>query len=742
MAILNYEFAVVGADAVERSFASIEKRAAIHNARMNRMFGIRGTAPNALRTARGADPVAAATREKISREKALQREKAKTARIELADQRRIAREVERSERQHSLMKRQHHAYQLKQIDQQKRRAQRAAVVERHERERTAKGFVGAVGRGAGGTLKAVGALGVGALAVGGTFAVSNAIQNQMSEGAQASKLANQAGRPELKAQLLKESRGVRGFTGGEALAGMSTFVTKTGDLDSARLIIKDLGELALATDANLGDLGATAGQAFNVLKDQISDPVERMKELKAIMGVLAQQGAMGAVEISDLARDFGKLGAATRAFEGNAPDLLRAVGAFAQVAVAKGGAEGSADASTAATRMASDMVTNSKKFKALGVNIKSKNDPTKLRNPMEIMADVLDKTKGDISKTSGLFGQESAKIFRGFAATYSEAEKKQKGGGRAAVMAEFDRYAKATLDPAQLKRQADSRMADDDLQWKEQMKQLENEIGTHLLPEVRKLVPELAKLTPEIGKLAGVAAKVLGWFADNPVRGVGAMIGAAIVTDLAKAAIGDAVRKAMVAQMGGGSVPVPGGAPIPGATGKGGAKGAMAAAGMMGVYGVAATGAVDLVTDVASSDNKKKTIADRLRFGMDGKTSRMAESLLSIGPLGSIGNAIGLGRTTANILDHEGADGGNIWTDVGDELSAIKGKVSSWFGDDAPEAPATNQHAPAAQAAQASQATNSAAEKLENAAGAIERAAVKLGTTTVNRGNSPSPVKD
>jgi len=389
--------------------------------------------------------------------------------------------------------------------QAERAADRAATRRGGTPAKMARGFARGVHGVVGGAARIVGT----GAAIAGGFAAAEAIREDSAIRRSASQLANQAGTPELKGKLAQESRGVRGFTGEEVLGGMSEFVTKTGDLDTARAIIGDLGQLSLATGANLGDLGATAGQAFNVLKDQIADPVERVKQLNALMGVLAQQGAMGAVEIRDLAQDFGKLGAATRGFEGTAPDLLRTMGAFAQVAVARGGAESSADASTAASRLVNDMVMHKKKFSGLGINIKSEKDPTKLRNPMEIMADVLEKTGGDVEKTSGLFGLESGKIFKGFAATYSEAEKKQKGSGRGAVMAEFQRYSGAELAPEEIKKRAESRMEDPDMQFSEAAKSFNEAVSKELMPAITKLIPPFVALTPAIGGVLEAFAKLL-----------------------------------------------------------------------------------------------------------------------------------------------------------------------------------------------------------------------------------------
>jgi hypothetical protein len=432
-----------------------------------------------------------------------------------------------------------------------RESERAAVRSQRERERTASRITtgaGRTARGISGALKGAAVIGAGIAGVGAV----NALGVQIDESRQASNLANQAGRPEVKGQLLNEARNVRGHTGGEALAGMSAFVGKTGELDEARALIGTLGDLAIATDSDLGDLGQTAGQVFNVLKDQISDPVERMKQLKSIMGTLAAQGMKGSVEIKDLAQDFGKLGAATRSFEGDAPALMRSMGAMAQLAVAAGGAESSADASTAAMRLGSDIVTNRKKFSNLGVDIKSKDDPTKLRDPMEIIADVLQKTGGDVEQTSGLFGQESAKIFRAFGAYFSEAEKKQKGSGKEALLAKHKEFADVELSDGQVQSAVGSRMADADMQLKENMKAFNEALGTQLLPTVTKLIPEFAKLIPPISTAVRIFAKFVEAFAENPLAGIGAIVAGAVVKDIITANIGGAIKGAITGEGGGG----------------------------------------------------------------------------------------------------------------------------------------------------------------------------------------------
>jgi hypothetical protein len=199
---------------------------------------------------------------------------------------------------------------------------------------------------------------------------------------------------------------------------------------------------------------------------------------------------------------------------------------------------------------------------------------------------VLDKTGGDIEKTSGLFGIESGKIFKGLSATYGEAEKKQKGSGRQAVTAEFNRYASADLSAADVNNRAASRLADPDLKLKEGMKELNARIGETLIPMVLRLSDTFGRLLPFAEQAAVVFARLVETFLDNPLTGIGAIIAAKLVADLAAAGIGGKVKDAITGAITGiGAGGGKGGAPVVG----GASAGAMlSAAGTGATIGLAA----------------------------------------------------------------------------------------------------------------------------------------------------------
>lgn len=601
--ILKYDISVTGEQTVARALAGIERRFVAHNARMMRASGQRsgslgrkgaGSETQALaREARQVeaywksahkraadykirqDQRAATAAERAAQKEAAARIKA-AERAAAAAQRAQQRELDANRRAAEALDRQRSRALLQQYNKRvrqeerdaKRRAreaEQAAKAAQASRRRFADSAFGVVGNSVKGTLGAVGTFGGAALGLGGGFAAAGAIQSVMSESAAASKLANSGGDPGLKGQLLKEAQQVRGYTGAEVLSAMQGFSEKTGDLDAARAVVKDLGPLALATATDFGAMGEAAGQAFNVIKDTVKDPIERLKAVNDVMRTLAAQGNLGAVEIKDMVTELAGLGAATRKFEGGPAGLIKTMGAMAQASVARGGSSSPAEATSAVSRFADDIVKNTNDaFTKAGIERYA--DPgknTKLRAPEEIMLDVLQKTGGDLGKVNDLFGIMAARAVGGFSPLYNEAEaanerldkkdprRLKKGeAGRAAVRAEFAAFRDASISDKEIKERADSRLADADLQFKEVLKEFNSRIGSELLPVLAKLIPQFAKLMPYVERAATVFGKMVEAFAEDPFEGLAKIVAAKLAFDTTVAALGSTAERLKDAMVG------------------------------------------------------------------------------------------------------------------------------------------------------------------------------------------------
>lgn len=496
--------------------------------------------------------------------------------------------------------------------QQHNETERAAIRLTRSRRAMADRIGGGVARSVTGAVGTVAKIGGAAAGIAGGFAAADALREQSDIQRRASALANQAGNPNLKGQLATESTGIRGFTGSETLGAMGNFVGKTGDLDAARASIKGIGELALATNADFAEMGEAAGNAFNVIADAIEDPKKRVEALQKVMAGWAGQGNIGTVELKDMAAFGGRLGGSTRKYAGDPADLLLKMGAMSQAAARAGGASDAAEATEGVARFASDLTKHpaQKALAGLGVNVFADKGKTKLKDPVTILADILEKTKGNLVLGEDIMNAQSGKVLGGFSGIYTNAEAKKKGSGRGAVMAEFDRYNNASLTPQMRREQADSAMEQPDKQLKEAAKVFNSAVGRELAPVSVQLAHQFAELVPYVATAARMFAKMVGFLMDNPFSGVGIIVGAAIAKDIASAGISALISKAFssaadaASKRGGGSIDEE--------TGEFKASPKLAAAGMGAVIGLTIASAI-ITAGVVNFEKGENDMSDEGR---------------------------------------------------------------------------------------------------------------------------------
>lgn len=530
MAVLQYDFRVVGANNVEKAFASIERRAGMHNARMARAFGQSPT------SASGGGV------------KAQERQAEAANRKWAAEHQRFAQGQMRAHDKLAAAKEREHRAQLSRIAREQAAQNRAAASALAAQKRVRAATVGQVGRSVVSATRAVGMIGTGALAIGGGMAVQGAISQQMRETAAASSLANQAGNPALKGTLLKEAQGYRGFSGEEALSSMGAFVDLTGDLQTARLLAKDLLEMSLASGSLPENVAAAAGNFANNLKG-ITDPMEKAKAIMGDMRALMGQGAAGAIELRDMAGGGATVGAAAGQFTGDAAENIKKAGVLAQAARAEGGADSAAEALTALSRFTDQVIANADKLEKLGVNAVERGAGGEIKavaDPRQIISEFLDKTKGDLALANDIFDIRGSKVVRGFSKSYQR-------GGKEGVLKQFDDLMKTEVSAGDVAARAQSRLDDPDLKFKEAMKDFNAKVGSELLPELTKLIPEIAKLTPYVADAARLFAMLVGSLVDNPVLTIGTLIAGKVAADIAGAKIGEGIKSVLSGAVGEGA---------------------------------------------------------------------------------------------------------------------------------------------------------------------------------------------
>lgn len=593
---IKYQYQIAGEADIKRSLTNVARHAEMENTRVLKTQARTRTATAAASSAANVNGSArAAEREWNERLKAEERatkkataaavkEHEKAEREKTRQTEREARERAKIEESWARKQRQLRDQHFRAQERQQRAEEAATVRARSRSHNTLRGVVG-------GTARTVSGIAGGALAVtglGGTALAANALHGGMAAEKSALGLANQmAGAGDTKeqirakaAEITKRAQGVRGFSTEDVLGSARAFGGISGNYQLGLDMSDQLAQISLATDVNLEEISKVAGNAFMKLKTPgVSDKDAQEQTLEAVRA-FAGQGNVGAVEIKDLAQYGGRLTAGAAKFKGTRLENMKQMGTLAQVAVGSGSATDAAEATEAAVRFADDLTTHADKFGNLslkGKKISAFTDPgtgpgknTQLRGIKELVADAIEATGGSQTMLGDIFGARSKKMTEAFASKYTEAEaanaalapgqRQAKGvAGRAAIMAEFDKFDKAALSQKDQVIRAEAALAGTTAQVEEAMKAINSKLAGELLPLMPTLIGSLAQITPLLVNTVKSVTTITNWLAKNPFTGLSMLISGAIIKEIAAAKIGDVIRKLLTGGGGGGGG-APGGA--------------------------------------------------------------------------------------------------------------------------------------------------------------------------------------
>jgi hypothetical protein len=379
----------------------------------------------------------------------------------------------------------------------------------------------------------------------------------------------------------------------KVMEGLQAFVAKTGDLQAGRDALRDLAKLSLASGTALEDMVDAAGDVANAL----GNTEDKGAKTVAIMKSLAGQGKIGAVEMKSLAVQMAKLGSSATAFEGDPSTNIAKMGAFAQMARAKGGAASATQAATSVASLINIFKTPARMnafFNATGKKVYNTKTGM-LRDPEELLLESLRATKGDPGKFKKIFANTGgSRAVEGFATVYRQA-----GGGKAgeaAVREEFGRYMKIAMGDGEIeesfKRKKETDEANVQL-FNNQLSKVGDSVTQHILPQLARLGPTVIDAVTALGQLTA-------WAADNPWKAVFTALGASIARAAGEATLRSGIESAIKATFTGAR----GGAPGLGGAGGGqfvaapGGKGGQ----ILGALGsaLAITAAAVTITEVGS----------------------------------------------------------------------------------------------------------------------------------------------
>lgn len=353
---------------------------------------------------------------------------------------------------------------------------------------------------------------------------------------------------------------------GDVTDALGAFVAKTGDIETARKNLELYAKTATATGASLKDVA--------LIGVELSDKLG-IKDQRNALGILAQQGRSGAVEIRDLASKAPKIfSAAASMFGVKGEEGLRGTGALAQVfAKGFGGTGSAASVSTSIENTFTDILKGQSKIEAAGIKVQG-------RDPYEVIKDLIRKTGGDPRQLlkAGGHGIFDVRAMRGI--NVMAREFKNTGGFKT-----FDDFKSAKgID---IDADVDRRMGTGASQLKQTQIRIAESADKNAGDKINALAMQATKLagvfdwvSSHLVASAGIAiAAMTGWKLLGGVLsgagGGGGVLGA----------LGGGVQKVWVTNPGFGGVGGPGGGP--------GLLGKIGAASMAGAAGYAAGTYVD-----------------------------------------------------------------------------------------------------------------------------------------------------
>ena len=390
----------------------------------------------------------------------------------------------------------------------------------------------------------------GALAIGGGFAIADAVRGQMSAERAAALLSNSAtigGKtpagattPEILARASIISKET-GTDKGEIIGAVQNYVAKSSDFAGGMANAGFFAKLAKASGTRLEDITGAAGILRAQNKGLSAD------DMKQMLLDLVEQGKQGAVEINDLAHLAGGLGSTRGLYKGSQTENQRKLLALAQITRTE--SESAEEAATAVKDLGSEALKKSAGKKAPAW-LKAVTKGGTIASPEELIEASLRGTGGNLGELTGIYGQRGVKAFMRLAPLYNAA-----GGGDkgiAAVRAEMNPILNARGSQAQLDQQLAVVMNQPSEKLAKAFNELKETIASKAEPWIAKFAEKSGELVPILGSLIEKGMDLATFFASNPWAGVGAAIVGSIGGEVAKAEMGKLFERLLSTKLGGG----------------------------------------------------------------------------------------------------------------------------------------------------------------------------------------------
>lgn len=463
--------------------------------------------------------------------RAAEREAREQLRIKNAINALELREWQKSEREKTRASENEERDRLHAAEEASRKRQRLAEQEAAAAEATLKrrsrGFGSFMGTATSRTLGVAGRVAGIAGALGGGFAIADAlgagIQEEKTAGQLVRSSAETGGFTGPQVQKAARASAIATGTSLEAnLEGIDRFIRETGDLKTGVALMQDLARYSAASGASMTDLGTTAGTIFTHMN---GDMVETRDTLLALIG----QSKTGAIDIRNLAEYGGRLVGTAELFEGGTKGNIETFGALAQLAKRKGGKIDAAEATEAASRIFGEVSMHADEFQGMGVNVKGAGG--KLRSVEDILLDTLVKTKGDITAIPHLFGRQAGGVETGLAQAFLEGS----GGKTDAASLEAGRKSAAASIQAlrrpssegEIDEGVKSHLSETNAKLSIATEQFHAAMNDKLLPLMPQMIDQFTQLIPALQRTVDFFTS--GSITEGILKGIAVIFGAEVL---------------------------------------------------------------------------------------------------------------------------------------------------------------------------------------------------------------------
>lgn len=289
----------------------------------------------------------------------------------LADAKRKMRAFEREEIRSAKAK-------ARELERIRRKEERDALRARKEMLHAGRSLLGSVKQGVG--------IGIGMATAGGIASLTSEVLD-FEKALTRLQIASDSSPQSMRA-LADEIRRVSDATGinrNEILESASTFVSLTGDMDTASRSVASFGKIAAATGTPMADIATSAAamsQQLGIGSDQF----------EAVFSALGAAGKAGAIELSNMAGELSNILPQWIEF-GNAKGIKGNVQSVRELSAAlqvvRGGASSASETTTRLRALLTSFVRNADKFKSAGVNVFTKDPRTGVKTLRGVM-DIVD----------------------------------------------------------------------------------------------------------------------------------------------------------------------------------------------------------------------------------------------------------------------------------------------------------------------------------------------------------------